>query len=261
MISIKSGREIEVMKESCKMAAKTLHFLGKNLKIGMSTEDINQMCHQYTINRGGIPATLGYHGFPKSLCTSLNDVICHGIPSSKDILKDGDIINLDVTTIWKGFHGDTNATFFVGQVKPEIQKLVNVTKECMLAGIAQCRPGGHIGDIGAAIEEIAHANEFSVVHEYCGHGIGRVFHEEPQITHFGKRGTGIEMRPGMTFTIEPMINFGKRHVRHLDDGWTVLTKDKSWSAQFEHTVLITESGYEIMTTFSPDDWTAEDENL
>lgn len=261
MINLKSAREIDVMKESCKMAAKTLHFLGKNLAVGMSTEDINQMCHQYTVNRGGIPATLGYHGFPKSLCTSLNDVICHGIPSAKDILKDGDIINLDVTTIWKGFHGDCNATFLVGNVRPEIKKLVEVTKQCMLAGIAQCRPGGHIGDIGAAIEEIAHAHDFSVVHEYCGHGIGRGFHEEPQITHFGKRGTGVEMRPGMTFTVEPMINFGKRHVRHLDDGWTVLTKDKSWSAQFEHTVHITESGYEILTTFDPSEWTPEDDKI
>jgi methionyl aminopeptidase len=261
MINIKSSREIEVMREACKMAAKTMHFLGQNLKVGMSTEDINKMCHQYTINRGGIPATLGYHGFPKSLCTSLNDVICHGIPSEKDILKDGDILNLDVTTIWKGFHGDLNATFLIGNVKPEIQKLVEVAKKCMLEGIAQCRPGAHLGDIGAVIEEIAHAHNFSVVHEYCGHGIGRGFHEEPQVTHFGKRGTGVEMRPGMTFTVEPMINFGKRHVRHLDDGWTVLTKDKSWSAQFEHTVLITEEGYEIMTKFSPEEWNAADEKL
>ncbi|MBA2405567.1 MAG: type I methionyl aminopeptidase [Bdellovibrionales bacterium] len=261
MITIKSAREIEIMKESCKLAAKSLHFLGKNLKIGMSTEDINKMCHQYTINRGAIPATLGYHGFPASLCTSRNDVICHGIPSAKEFIKDGDIINLDVTTIWKGFHGDTNRTFLVGNVKPEIKKLVEVTYDCMMAGISVCRPGARIGDIGAIIEEMAHDNGFSVVHEYCGHGIGRVFHEEPQITHFGKRGTGVEMRPGMTFTIEPMINIGKRHSRVLDDGWTVLTKDKSWSAQFEHTIHITESGAEIMTTFSPEEWTAEDDKL
>lgn len=261
MITLKSAREIEIMKESCKMAAKTLHFLGKNLKIGMSTEDINKMCHQYTINRNGIPATLGYHGFPASLCTSLNDVICHGIPSTKDILKDGDIINLDVTTIYKGFHGDLNATFLVGNVRPEIKKLVEVTHQCMMAGISVCRPGARLGDIGAVIEEIAHDNGYSVVHEYCGHGIGRAFHEEPQVTHFGKKGTGVEMRPGMTFTIEPMINFGKRHCKLLDDGWTVVTKDKSWSAQFEHTICITEAGHEIMTTFDPAEWTEADDKI
>jgi methionyl aminopeptidase len=261
MITIKSAREIEVMKEACKMAAKTLHFLGKNLKIGMSTEDINKMCHDYTIKRGGIPATLGYHGFPKSLCTSLNEVICHGIPSEKDFLKDGDILNLDVTTIWKGFHGDTNATFLIGNVKPEVQKLVEVTRECLVRGISVCRPGARTGDIGAVIEEYAHDNGFTVVHEYCGHGIGRKFHEEPQITHFGKKGTGPEMRPGMTFTIEPMINLGKRFCKVLDDEWTVVTKDKSWSAQFEHTILITESGHEILTTFSPEEWKVEDDQI
>lgn len=261
MITIKSEREIEVMREVGKMAAKTLHFLGKNLRVGMSTDEIDKMCHQYTINRGAVPATLGYHGYPKSLCTSRNEVICHGIPSPKEFLLDGDIVNLDVTSLYKNFHGDTNYTFLVGNVKPEIKKLVEVTQKCMMAGIAQCRPGAHIGDIGAAIEEIAHANNFSVVHEYCGHGIGRGFHEDPQITHFGKRGTGIEMRPGMTFTVEPMINFGKRHCKLLDDGWTVLTKDKSWSAQFEHTILITESGYEILTTFDPKEWTDADDKI
>ena len=243
------------------MAAKTLHFLGQNLKIGMSTEKINGMCHEYTINRGGTPATLGYHGFTKSLCTSLNDVICHGIPSEKDFLKDGDIINLDVTTIWKAFHGDTNRTFLVGNVNPEVKKLVEVTFDCMMAGISVCKPGARIGDIGAIIEEMAMDQGYSVVHEYCGHGIGRKFHEEPQIVHVGKRGTGAEMRPGMTFTIEPMINLGKRHCKLLDDGWTVVTKDKSWSAQFEHTILITENGHEILTQFAPEEWTEDDEKI
>ena len=261
MITIKSAREIEIMKEACKMAAKTLHFLGKNLEIGMTTADINKMCHEYTINRSAIPATLGYHGFPASLCTSRNEVICHGIPSTKEILKDGDIINLDVTTLYKGFHGDTSHTYLVGNVRPEIKKLVDVTYNCLMAGISVCKPGARIGDIGAVIEEMAHGNGFTVVHEYCGHGIGRVFHEEPQITHFGKRGTGVEMRPGMTFTIEPMINIGKRHSKVLGDAWTVVTQDKSWSAQFEHTILITESGAEILTTFSPEEWTAEDDKL
>jgi methionyl aminopeptidase len=261
MITIKSAREIEIMREACKMAAKTMHFLGKNLRAGMSTEEINKTCHDYTINRGGIPATLGYHGFPKSLCTSLNEVICHGIPSEKDILKNGDIINLDVTTIWKGFHGDTNATFFIGDVKPEVKKLVEVAYECMMAGISVCKPGGRIGDIGAVIEEMAHGHGLSVVHEYCGHGIGRKFHEEPQVVHVGKRGTGAEMRPGMTFTIEPMINLGKRHCKLLNDGWTVVTKDKSLSAQFEHTILITEQGHEILTKFNPEEWTDEDDKI
>jgi methionyl aminopeptidase len=259
MITIKSEREIQIMRESCKLAAKTLHYLGQNLRIGMSTEDIDKLCHQYIINRNAIPATLGYHGFPKSLCTSRNEVICHGIPSTKDIVQDGDILNLDVTTILKGFHGDTNRTFLIGNVKPEYKKLVEVTYQCMMAGIAVCRPGARVGDIGAAIEEIAHDHGYSVVHEYCGHGIGRKFHEEPQITHFGKKGTGVELRPGMTFTIEPMINYGKRHCKVLGDDWTVVTKDKSWSAQFEHTILITADGYEILTQFSPEEWTAEDE--
>lgn len=261
MITIKSSREIELMKETSKLAAKTLEFLGRNLRIGMSTEEVNTLCHQYITNRGAIPAPLNYHGFPKSLCTSRNEIICHGIPSSKDRIEDGDIINLDVTTIVKGFHGDTNRTFLIGNVKPEIKKLVDVTYDCMMAGISVCRPGARIGDIGAVIEEMAHDNGFSVVHEYCGHGIGRIFHEDPQITHFGKRGTGVEMRPGMTFTIEPMINLGKRHCKVLNDGWTVVTKDKSWSAQFEHTILITEDGHEILTTFSPDEWKPEDEKL
>jgi len=227
----------------------------------MSTEDVNALCHSYIINRQAIPAPLNYHGFPKSLCTSRNEIICHGIPSSKDIILDGDIINLDVTTLFKGFHGDTNRTFLMGNVKSEYQKLVQVTYDCMMAGISVCKPGAKTGDIGAVIEEMAHDHGFSVVHEYCGHGIGRQFHEDPQIVHFGKKGTGVEMRPGMTFTIEPMINFGKRHCRLLQDGWTVVTKDKSWSAQFEHTILITESGYEILTQFSEDEWTEDDDKI
>lgn len=259
MITIKSDREIQIMRESCKLAAKTLHYLGKNLRIGMSTEEIDKMCHEYMTKRGAIPATLGYHGFPKSLCTSRNEVICHGIPSDKEFIKDGDIINLDVTGIVKGFHGDTNRTFLMGNVKPEVKKLVDVTYECMMKGISVCRPGARIGDIGAVIEEMAHDHGYSVVHEYCGHGIGRKFHEDPQIVHVGKKGTGAEMRPGMTFTIEPMINLGKRHCKVLSDDWTVVTKDKSWSAQFEHTILITEDGHEILTQFSPEEWTPEDD--
>lgn len=243
------------------LAAKTLRFIEDKLKPGMSTEEVDQLVHQYMVNRGAIPATLNYHGFPKSCCTSLNEVICHGIPNKKDILREGDILNVDVTTKLKGFHGDTNRTFFIGNVRPEIKKLVEVTYQCMMAGISVCRPGVRTGDIGAVIEEIAHGHGFSVVQEYCGHGIGREFHEEPQILHYGKRGTGVEMKPGMTFTIEPMINFGKRHCRLLDDGWTVITKDRSWSAQFEHTILITEDGHEILTQIPDGAWGPEDQKL
>lgn len=261
MISIKSKREIELMRKTCRLAAKTLHFLGTQLEVGMSTEQINTLCHQYITNRGAIPAPLNYNGFPKSVCTSKNEVICHGIPNKKDILKDGDILNIDVTTILNGFHGDTNRTFLIGNVKDEVKKLVEITHDCMMEGIKQCRPGARLGDIGATIEEIAHDHGYSVVHEYCGHGIGREFHEDPQVLHYGTRGTGVELKPGMTFTIEPMINLGKRHCKLLKDDWTVITKDKSWSAQFEHTILITEQGYDILTLFDESDWTLEDQKL
>lgn len=247
MISIKSSREIELMRKTCSLAAQTLVYIGDFIKPGVSTEEINQICHDYIIKNGAYPSPLNYNGFPKSVCTSLNEVICHGIPSKKDVLKNGDILNVDITTYLNKFHGDTNKTFLVGDVPEPIVKLVEITYLCMREGIKQVRPGGRIGDIGAIIEEIAHDHGYSVVEEYCGHGIGREFHEEPQITHVGKRGTGAEMKPGMTFTIEPMINLGKRHCKLLNDGWTVITKDGKPSAQFEHTVLVTEAGYEILT--------------
>ena len=247
MISIKSSREIEIMRQSCQLAAKTLNYIEDKLEVGMSTEDVNQLCHDFIVSHGAYPSPLDYHGFPKSVCTSLNEVICHGIPSKKDVLKDGDLLNIDVTTYLKKFHGDTNRTFFIGNVSEEKKKLTRVTYECMMAGIEVCRPGARLGDVGAIIEEIAHDNGFSVVHEYCGHGIGREFHEDPQVLHYGQKGTGVELKPGMTFTIEPMINLGKRHCRLLKDGWTVVTRDGKASAQFEHTILITESGYEILT--------------
>jgi methionyl aminopeptidase len=261
MISIKSSREIELMKGSCRLAAKTLKFIEGKIKPGMSTGDLDRLCHQYIVNRNARPSPLNYHGFPKSICTSRNDVICHGIPNDKELIKNGDILNVDVTTFFQGFHGDTNRTFLVGDVKPEHKKLVEVTYDCMMEGIKVCKPGAHLGDIGYVIETMARDHGYSVVQEYCGHGIGREFHEDPQVLHYGKKGTGVELKPGMTFTIEPMINLGARHCRHLDDGWTVLTKDKSWSAQFEHTILITESGYEILTTFSEDDWKPEDAEI
>lgn len=249
MISIKSAREIELMRDTCSLAARTLEYIEGFIKPGVSTEELNQICHDFITKNGAYPSPLNYHGFPKSVCTSLNEVICHGIPSKKDVLKDGDILNIDVTTYLKKFHGDTNKTFYVGNVSDEIKKLVETTYQCMREGIKQVRPGARIGDIGASIQEIAADHGYGVVEEYCGHGIGREFHEEPQIVHVGKRGTGPEIKPGMTFTIEPMINLGKRHSRLLKDGWTVITQDGKASAQFEHTILVTEegTGHEILT--------------
>ena len=247
MISLKSSREIDLMRESCQLAAKTLNYIDSKLEIGMSTEDVNQLCHDFITSHDAYPSPLNYHGFPKSVCTSLNEVICHGIPSKKDILKSGDLLNIDVTTYYKKFHGDTNRTFFIGEVAPELKQLTKVTYDSMIKGIEICRPGARVGDIGAIIEEYVHDHGFTVVHEYCGHGIGREFHEEPQILHYGTKGTGVEMKPGMTFTIEPMVNLGKRHCKLLKDGWTVVTRDKKASAQFEHTIVITEDGFDIMT--------------
>lgn len=247
MISIKSAREIEIMKESCQLAAKTLNFIEDKLEIGMSTEDVNELCHKFITENGAYPSPLNYNGFPKSVCTSLNEVICHGIPSKKDILKDGDILNIDVTTYFKNFHGDTNRTYYIGNVSDELKNLVRTTYKSMMAAIEICKPGARLGDIGAVIQKIAHDAGYSVVREYCGHGIGREFHEEPQILHYGTKGAGLEMKPGMTFTIEPMINLGQRYCKVLKDDWTVVTKDKKPSAQFEHTILITETGHEILT--------------
>ena len=249
MISIKSKREIGLMRKTCALASKTLQHLEPFIKVGMSTEKINRICHEFITGHGAYPSPLNYRGFPKSVCTSPNEVICHGIPSSKVILRDGDIVNVDVTTYLNKFHGDTNKTFFVGDVAPEMQRLAQVTYECMRAGISVVRPGTHVGDIGAIIEEMAHGYNYSVVEDYCGHGIGREFHESPQIVHVGKKGTGPELKPGMTFTVEPMINMGKKHCKLLGDGWTVVTEDGLWSAQFEHTILVTEEGpgHEILT--------------
>lgn len=249
MISIKSDREIGLMRETCKLAASTLDYIEPFIKPGISTLEINDLCHKYILDHEATPAPLNYHGFPKSVCTSPNEVICHGIPSEKVILKEGDILNVDVTTILKGFHGDTNRTFAVGAISESTQKLVDVTYECLMAGIKEVRPGAKLGNIGAVIQELAHSHGYSVVEEYCGHGIGRAFHEDPQVVHIGKRGTGRELKPGMTFTIEPMINLGKRHCKVLADNWTVITRDKKLSAQFEHTILVTEEGdgYEILT--------------
>lgn len=253
MISIKSKREIELMKKTAALAASTLEYIGPFVKPGVSTLELNDMCHEYIINHDAYPSPLNYNGFPKSVCTSINDVICHGIPDKDVILKDGDILNIDVTTFLNAFHGDTNKTFLVGEVDNEIKKLVDVTYQCMAEGIKTVRPGSHIGDIGAIIQEIARDSGYSVVEEYCGHGIGREFHEEPQVVHVGKKGTGPMVKKGMTFTIEPMINLGDRHCKLLKDGWTVLTRDGKWSAQFEHTILVTDEGREVLTIRKEED--------
>ena len=247
MISLKSSREIEKMRAVGKLAAETLDYLGKKVVPGLTTEQINEWCHEYTISKGAIPAPLNYHGFPKSVCTSLNEVVCHGIPSEKVKIKDGDILNIDVTSILDGWHGDTNRTFFVGNVDPKIKKLVKDTYDCMMLGIEEVKPGARLGNVGAAIQAYAENLGYSVVRDYCGHGIGRQFHEEPQVLHYGTRDTGVELKEGMIFTIEPMINLGTYECKVLKDEWTVITADKKWSAQFEHTVLVTKNGYEILT--------------
>jgi methionyl aminopeptidase len=194
-----------------------------------------------------VPAPLNYRGFPKSICTSVNHVVCHGIPSPDKRLKQGDIINVDVTVIKDGWHGDTSRMYAVGKIAPSAQRLIDITHEAMWIGIRQIRPGAHLGDIGAAIQGFVEPQHLSIVREYCGHGIGQIFHEDPQVLHYGERGTGVPLLPGMTFTVEPMVNAGKRHVRLLPDGWTVITKDHSLSAQWEHTVLVTDTGYEVLT--------------
>ena len=247
MVSIKTPDEIAVMRESCRLAARTLEHIAGYVKPGVSTEEINAVAHEFIRSHGAYPSPLNYHGFPKSVCTSPNEVICHGIPADDVVLKDGDILNVDVTTYFKKFHGDTNRTFLVGDVAPEVRKLVEITHECMMLGIEAVRPGAHLGDIGHAIQTHAEKHGYSVVRDYCGHGIGYEFHEDPQVLHYGKPGTGIELREGMTFTIEPMINMGTATSRVLEDGWTVVTRDGKHSAQFEHTLCVTADGVEIMT--------------
>lgn len=246
-VSIKTAEDIEKMRVAGKLAADVLMMITPHVKVGITTDELNQICHDYIVNeQKAIPAPLNYHGFPKSVCTSVNHVICHGIPGEKK-LKDGDIINIDVTVIKDGFHGDTSKMFHVGKTSILAERLCRVARESMLIGIDMVKPGVRLGDIGHAIQQHAEKEKFSVVREYCGHGIGEVFHEEPQVLHYGTPGTGMELKEGMTFTIEPMINAGKRHVRQLPDGWTVVTKDRSLSAQWEHTILVTNTGYEILT--------------
>ncbi len=246
MIQLKSRQDIEAMRPACRHAAETLKMIEAYIRPGITTNEINDIVHEYTIRHHAIPAPLNYHGFPKSVCTSVNHVVCHGIPGDKK-LRDGDIINVDVTSIIDGWHGDTSKTFFVGTPKVRARKIVEVARRALEVGIAQVRPGARLGDIGHAIQQYVESEKCSVVREYCGHGIGRQFHEEPQVLHYGKPGTGIELREGMVFTIEPMVNLGKPGVKLLRDGWTVVTRDKSLSAQFEHTLAVTADGCEILT--------------
>lgn len=244
---IKTPEEIAKMRVAGRLAAEVLEMIAPYIKPGVTTDELDTVCHDYIVNtQKAIPAALNYNGFPKSVCTSVNHVVCHGIPSDKK-LKDGDIINIDVAVIKDGYFGDTSQMFYVGQPSILAKRLVSTTQECLYIGIRMVKPGIHLGDIGAAIQQHAEASHFSVVREYCGHGIGKSFHEDPQVLHYGKPGTREVLKPGMTFTIEPMINAGARHIKLLPDAWTVVTKDHKLSAQWEHTILVTDIGYEVLT--------------
>jgi len=246
-VSIKTPDEIEKMRVAGRLAAEVLEMIGPHVRPGVTTDEIDRICHDYIVDhQHAIPAPLNYRGFPRSICTSVNHQVCHGIPGNKT-LKNGDIVNVDITVIKDGFHGDTSKMFFVGEPSILARRLVDVTYEALWKGIDVVRPGAQLGDIGHAIQRFVEANGFSVVREYCGHGIGREFHEDPQVLHYGSRDTGLVLQPGMCFTIEPMINAGKRHVKLLPDGWTVVTKDRKLSAQWEHTLLVTQDGAEVLT--------------
>ena len=251
-IKIHDADAFEGMRAAGRLAAETLDHITPHVKAGITTEEINTICHDFIVANGAVPAPLNYKGFPKSVCTSINHVICHGIPGPKK-LRDGDAINIDVTVILDGWFGDTSRMFLVGKPKLLPQRLCQVTFEAMWKGIEAVKPSAHLGDIGAAIQEHVEAHRYSVVRDFCGHGIGRVFHDEPSVMHFGKRGTGPELKPGMFFTIEPMVNAGKPGAKVLSDGWTAVTRDKSLSMQFEHTLAVTEDGYEVFTK-SPKGW-------
>ncbi len=248
-VSIKTPEDIEKMRVAGRLAAEVLEMIEPFVKVGVSTGELDRICHHYIVNvQNAIPAPLNYNGFPKSICTSLNHVVCHGIPSDSKVLKSGDILNIDITVIKDGFHGDTSKMFLLGDVAPHARRLIKVTQECLYKAIEIVKPGIRLGDIGHVIQTHAEANNYSVVREYCGHGIGRIFHEDPQVLHYGKPATGILVVEGMTFTIEPMINLGERHTKlSKTDGWTVTTRDRRLSAQWEHTLAVTASGCEVLT--------------
>lgn len=251
-ITIKTPQDIEKMRIAGRLAGEVLDYITPFVKHGVTTNELDKLCHDYMVNvQGCIPAPLNYapHGhqpYPKSICTSINHQVCHGVPGDK-FLKNGDIVNIDITTIKDGWHGDTSRMFCVGEPSIQAKRLCDITYECMWTGIRQVKPGATLGDIGFAIQQRAEKNGFSVVREFCGHGIGQVFHEDPQVLHYGKPGTGLKLQTGMVFTIEPMINAGKRDIRQLGDGWTIVTKDHSLSAQWEHTIVVTETGFEVLT--------------
>lgn len=251
-VTIKNEDDIRNMRVAGKLAAEVLDFITPHVHAGITTEEIDRLCHDYMVKvQDTIPAPLNYappgHApYPKSICTSINNQICHGIPSDR-VLKKGDIVNIDITVIKDGYHGDTSRMFFVGEPSIQSKRLCDITYQSMWKGIQQVRPGAKLGDIGFSIQQYAESHGFSIVREFCGHGIGKVFHEEPQVLHYGKKGTGLELKEGMTFTIEPMVNAGKKDIRMMPDGWTVVTKDRSLSAQWEHTILVTKDGYEVLT--------------
>ena len=252
-ILIHGAEDFEAMRRAGKLAAETLDFITPEVGIGVTTEALDRLCHNFIVDRGAVPAPLGYRGFPKSICTSVNHVVCHGIPSERKTLNDGDIVNIDVTVILDGWHGDTSRMFPIGKPGVKAQRLVEVTYEAMMRGIEAVKPGATLGDIGHTIQSHAEAQRFSVVRDFCGHGLGRVFHAAPSVLHYGRAGQGTVLREGMFFTIEPMINAGRFEVKILGDGWTAVTRDKSLSAQFEHSLGVTASGYEIFT-LSPKGW-------
>jgi len=251
-ISIKTAEDIEGMRVAGRLGSEVLDYIAPFVKAGVTTGELDRLCHEYMVNvQGTIPAPLnycppGYTPYPKAICTSVNDVICHGIPGDK-VLKNGDVVNLDITVIKDGYHGDNSRMFFIGEPSIMAKRLSEITYECMWLGIQQVKPGAFLGDIGHAIQQHAEKAGYSVVREFCGHGIGKVFHEEPQVLHYGRPGTGVKLEAGMIFTIEPMINAGKREIREMNDGWTIKTKDRSLSAQWEHMILVTETGYEVLT--------------
>lgn len=247
-IRLKNKMDVEAIKRAGQIALETLDLVESHIKPGLKTDTINELVHDFTLKKGAIPAPLNYRGFPKSVCVSVNEVICHGIPGDR-VLEDGDIVNVDVTPILDGYYADASKTFFVGEPGPEAIKIVRIAKECLKRGMAQVKPGNRIGDIGWAIQTYAESQGCSVVREFVGHGVGFKFHEPPQIPHYGKRGTGIALVPGMVFTIEPMINLGKRFLKILDDDWTAVTEDGKLSAQFEQTILVTEDGFESLTPY------------
>ena len=252
---IKTSEQIEKMRLAGKLASKVLEMITPLVKPGISTGELDEICHEFIVHKqGSIPANVGYRGYEKTICSSLNQVVCHGIPDFNRILKDGDILNIDVTVKKDGWHGDTSKMFLVGKTQPHNERLVRVTQECLYQGIEQVKPGAYLGDIGNAIQIHAEKNHYSVVEDYCGHGIGQIYHEDPQVLHYGKPGTGIQLKQGMCFTIEPMINLGTKYTKALSDGWTVETKDGRNSAQWEHTLIVTSNGYEVLTKRSEENF-------